>query len=171
MKSKTERKAKVAKSGAAKSKQLEKVVAVNKKAAFDYFFVETLETGIALEGSEVKSVKKGDVSLRDSFCHVENGNLELKNCQITPYAKVGAYAPEPRRSRRLLLHKTQINRLSAKAREKGFTIVPVKMYLKGRFVKVEIALAKGKKNYEKKQVKKERDISRTAEREIRTYRD
>ena len=162
MKSKTERKTKKA----AAKQPADKTVAVNKKAIFDYFFVETMEVGIALEGSEVKSVKKGDVSLRDSFCHVENGNLELKNCQITPYANVGAFAPDPRRSRRLLLHKTQLSRLAAKAAEKGFTIIPVKMYFKGRFVKVEIALAKGKKLYEKKQVKKERDISRTAEREI-----
>lgn len=164
MKSKTERKNK--KVGA---KQTNKVVAVNKKAMFDYFFVETFEAGIALEGSEVKSVKKGDVSLRDSFCHIENGNLELKNCQITPYAKIGAFAPDARRSRRLLLHKTQINRLAAKAAEKGFTIVPVKMFFKGRFVKVEIALAKGKKLYEKKNVIKERDINRTAERELARY--
>lgn len=164
MKSKTERKTKQA--AAKQQKQADKTVAVNKKAIFDYFFVETIEAGIALEGSEVKSVKKGDVSLRDSFCHIENGNLELKNCQITPYSKVGAFAPDPRRSRRLLLHKTQVSRLAAKAAEKGFTIVPIKMYFKGRFVKVEIALAKGKKNYEKKQVIKDRDISRTAEREI-----
>ena len=143
-----------------------KTVAVNKKAAFDYFFVETFEAGIALEGSEVKSVKSGDVSLRDSFCFMENGNLELKNCRITPYKNVGAFAPDPTRTRRLLLHKTQIQRLASKAAEKGFTIVPVKMYMKGRFVKVEIALAKGKKNYEKKNVIKERDINRTAQREI-----
>ena len=143
-----------------------KTVAVNKKAAFDYFFVETYEAGIALEGSEVKSVKNGDVSLRDSFCFMENGNLELKNCRITPYKNVGAFAPDPTRTRRLLLHKTQIQRLASKAAEKGFTIVPVKMYIKGRFVKVEIALAKGKKNYEKKNVIKERDINRTAQREI-----
>lgn len=163
MKSKTERKSKTA---ANAKHNAEKTVAVNKKAVFDYFFVETMEVGIVLEGSEVKSVKKGDVSLRDSFCHIENGNLELKNCQITPYVNVGTFAPDPRRSRRLLLHKTQLSRLAAKAAEKGFTIIPVKMYFKGRFVKVEIALAKGKKLYEKKQVKKERDISRTAEREI-----
>lgn len=162
MKNKTERKTKKQ----AENKIAPKTVAVNKKAAFDYFFVETVEAGIALEGSEVKSVKKGDVSLRDSFCHIENGGLELKNCQITPYSKVGAFAPDPRRSRRLLLHKNQIARLASKAAEKGFTIVPVKMYFKGRFVKVEIALAKGKKNYEKKNVIKERDISRTADREI-----
>ena len=167
MKSKVERKNQ--KAASAKSKQTDRTVAVNKKAAFDYFFVETFEAGIALEGSEVKSVKKGDVSLRDSFCHLENGNLELKNCQITPYSKVGAFAPDPRRSRRLLLHKSQIDKLASKAAEKGFTIVPVKMYIKGRFVKVEIALAKGKKKYEKKQVIKERDISRTAEREIRGF--
>lgn len=166
MKSKTERK----NSKGAEKKVADKTVAVNKKAAFDYFFVETFEAGIALEGSEVKSVKKGDVSMRDSFCHVENGNLELKNCRITPYAKVGAFAPDPSRSRRLLLHKAQVERLYSKAREKGYTIVPVKMYFKGRFVKVEIALARGKKNFEKKEVIKERDINRTAEREINGYR-
>lgn len=165
MKSKSERKIKAK----TEKKHTDKVVAVNKKAVFDYFFEETIEVGIALEGSEVKSVKKGDVSLRDSFCHIEKGNLELKNCQITPYTKVGAFAPDPRRSRRLLLHKNQIVRLADKAAEKGFTIVPVKMYIKGRFVKLEIALAKGKKNYEKKQVIKERDINRTAEREIHGY--
>ena len=163
MKSKVERKNNKVK------KAENKVVAVNKKAVFDYYFEETFEAGIALEGSEVKSVKKGDVSLRDSFCHVENGNLELKNCRISPYAKVGAFPPDPTRSRRLLLHKSQIERLCGKAAEKGYTIVPVKMYLKGRFVKVEIALAKGKKNYEKKQVKKERDINRAAAREISNY--
>lgn len=162
MKSKTVRKNEKTKKAAAAPK----VVAVNKKAAFDYEFVETFEAGIALEGSEVKSVKNGDVSLRDSFCHAENGGLELKNCQITQYKNVGTFPPDPRRSRRLLLHKTQLDRICAKAREKGYTIIPVKMYFKGRFVKVEIALAKGKKQYEKKQVIKERDIARSAEREI-----
>lgn len=166
MKSKTERKNNKAQQ---KAKTADKTVAVNKKAAFDYFFVETVEAGIALEGSEVKSVKNGDVTLRDSFCHAENGNLELKNCRIAPYGKVGAFAPDPERSRRLLLHKAQVDRLCAKAREKGYTIVPVKMYFKGRFVKVELALAVGKKNYEKKQVIKERDLNRTAEREINNY--
>lgn len=164
MKSKTERKTK--KAAQAKKANENKVVAVNKKAIFDYFFVESFEAGILLEGSEVKSVKTGDVSLRDSFCHFDDGNLMLKNCRISPYQNSGAFPPDPERSRRLLLHKAQLSRLADKAAEKGFTIVPVKMYFKGRFVKVEIALAKGKKNYEKKQVIKERDISRTAEREI-----
>ena len=123
-----------------------------------------------MEGSEVKSVKNGDASLRDSFCHVENGNLELKNCRISPYANVGAFPPDPTRSRRLLLQKDQLERLCGKAREKGYTIIPVKMYFKGRLVKVEIALAKGKKNYEKKQVIKERDERRSAEREISNYK-
>ena len=164
MKSKTERKTK--KAAQAKKANENKVVAVNKKAIFDYFFVESLEAGILLEGSEVKSVKSGDVSLRDSFCHFDDGNLMLKNCRISPYQNSGAFPPDPERSRRLLLHKAQLSRLADKAAEKGFTIVPVKMYFKGRFVKVEIALAKGKKNYEKKQMIKERDISRTAEREI-----
>ncbi len=165
MKSKTARKAQKAQNAKAAEKK-KTVVAVNKKAAFDYYFVETFEAGIVLEGSEVKSVKRGDVSLRDSFCFFENGNLELKNCRITPYAKLGAFAPDPVRTRRLLLHRVQKARLDAKAREKGFTIVPVKMYFVGRFVKVEIALARGKKNFEKKQVIKERDINRTAAREM-----
>ena len=164
MKSKTERKTK--KAAQAKKGSENKVVAVNKKAIFDYFFIESFEAGITREGSEVKAVKAGDVSLRDSFCHFENGNLELKNCRISPYANSGVFPPDPERSRRLLLHKTQLDRLATKTAEKGFTIVPVKMYFKGRFVKVEIALAKGKKNYEKKNVIKERDISRTAEREL-----
>lgn len=164
MKNKVERKKQQAK------KQTDRVVAYNKKAAFDYFFVETFEAGVVLEGSEVKSVKNGDASLRDSFCHVENGNLELKNCRISPYANVGAFPPDPTRSRRLLLHKDQLERLCGKAREKGYTIIPVKMYFKGRLVKVEIALAKGKKNYEKKQVIKERDERRSAEREISNYK-
>lgn len=166
MKNKIERKNKAS----AAKKETQKIVAVNKKAAFDYFFVETFEAGIALEGSEVKSVKNGDVSLRDSFCFMESGSLSLKNCRIAPYKNVGAFPPDPLRTRRLLLHKQQIKRLAAKAAEKGFTIVPVKMYIKGRLVKVEIALAKGKKNYEKKQVIKERDVVRTAEREISRYK-
>lgn len=165
MKSKVERKKKQA-----ASKPTNKTVAVNKKAAFDYFFVETFEAGIALCGAEVKSVKNGDVNLRDSFCHMENGNLELKNCRISPYKNVGAFAPDADRSRRLLLHKSELKKLAGKAAEKGYTIVPVKMYFKGRLVKVEIALAKGKKNYEKKQVIKERDERRTAEREITMMR-
>lgn len=165
MKSKVERKNNKAVESKRKAGEI-KVVAVNKKAAFDYFFIETVEVGIVLVGSEVKSVKQGDVTLRDSFCFAENGNLELKNCRIAPYKNVGAFAPDPTRSRRLLLHKTQLRRLAAKAAEKGFTLVPVKMYFKGRYVKLEIALAKGKKNFEKKQVIKERDICRTAEREI-----
>ena len=164
MKNKVERKKEQSK------KAVNKVVAVNKKAAFDYFFVETFEAGLVLEGSEVKSVKKGDVNLRDSFCHAENGNLELKNCRIAPYVNVGAFAPDPTRSRRLLLHKEQIERLCAKAREKGYTIVPVKIYFSGRLVKVEIALAKGMKNYEKKQLIKDRDEKRFAERELTNYR-
>ena len=97
MKSKSERKTKKA---SAATNNENKTVAVNKKAIFDYFFVETFEAGIVLEGSEVKSVKNGDVSLRDSFCHIENGNLELKNCRISPYANVGAFAPVPPRQSR-----------------------------------------------------------------------
>lgn len=147
-----------------------KVIAVNKKAAFDYFFIETVEAGIALQGSEVKSVKLGHVSLNDCFCHAEGGGLTLKNMFIKNYEKTGAFAPDERRSRALLLHKGEIKRLIGKTREKGLTLIPTKLYFKGRFVKVTLALCKGKKNYDKRQTIKERDQNRSAEREIALYK-
>lgn len=147
-----------------------KIIAVNKKASFEYFIIEKYEAGIVLEGSEVKSVKAGNVSLNDSFCHIEDGGIALKNCYIAPYQNVGAFAPEPRRSRKLLLHKLEIARLIGKMREKGLTLVPLKIYFKSRFVKIELGLCKGKKSYDKKQTLKERDITRLAERELKNMR-
>ena len=139
---------------------------VNKKAKFDYEIVEKLEAGIVLEGSEVKSVRAGHVNMGDSFCFVEGGELFLKNCRISAYDKATILPPDELRSRKLLLHKREIERLIGKSREKSLTVVPLAMYLKGRRVKVEIALARGKRSYDKKQTIKDRDIGRDMQRQI-----
>ncbi len=139
---------------------------VNKKAKFDYEIVEKLEAGIALAGSEVKSVRAGHVNMGDSFCFAENGELYLKNCRISAYDKATILPPDEMRSRKLLLHRREISRLIGKSREKSLTIVPLSMYFKGRRVKVEIALARGKRSYDKKQTIKERDTGRDMQRQI-----
>ena len=139
---------------------------VNKKAKFDYEIVEKLEAGIVLEGSEVKSVRAGHVNMGDSFCFVEGGELFLKNCRISAYDKATILPPDELRSRKLLLHKREIERLIGKSREKSLTVVPLAMYFKGRRVKEEIALARGKRSYDKKQTIKDRDIGRDMQRQI-----
>lgn len=139
---------------------------VNKKARFDYEIVEKLEAGIALVGSEVKSVRAGHVNLGDAFCFVDGDEIYLKNCRISAYDKATILPPDELRSRKLLLHRREINRLIGKSREKSLTIVPLSMYFKGRRVKVEIALARGKRSYDKKQTIKDRDIGRDMQRQI-----
>ena len=139
---------------------------VNKKAKFDYEIVEKLEAGIVLEGSEVKSVRAGHVNMGDSFCFVEGGELFLKNCRISAYDKATILPPDELRSRKLLLHKREIERLIGKSREKSLTVVPLAMYFKGRRGKVEIAHARGKRSYDKKQTIKDRDIGRDMQRQI-----
>lgn len=138
----------------------------NKKAYFDYEIIEKFETGIALVGSEVKSVRASRVNLGDSFCFIENGEVFLKNCRISSYDKSTIFPPDELRSRKLLMHKSEIRRLIGKSREKGWAIVPLRIYFKGRLAKVEIALAKGKRAYDKKQTIKERDSRRDMERQI-----
>lgn len=145
---------------------MDMVVIENKKAYFDYEIIEKFETGIELVGSEVKSVRLGKVNLRDSFCFVENTEIFLKNCRISAYDKSTIFPPDELRSRKLLMHKYEIRRLIGKSREKGWSVIPLKMYFKGRRVKVEIALAKGKKSYDKKQTIKDRDVKRDMERQI-----
>lgn len=138
----------------------------NKKAFFDYEIIEKFEAGIALEGSEVKSIREAHATLRDAFCFAENGEIFLKNCQISVYDKSYAVQPDPRRSRKLLLHAYEIKRIIGKSKEKGYTIIPLKMYFKGNKVKVEIALGRGKKSYDKKETIKSRDVSRDMERQL-----
>ena len=138
----------------------------NKKARFDYELVEKYEAGIALVGSEVKSVRAGRVNLGDSFCFVEGREIFLKNCRISAYDKSTIFPPDELRSRKLLMHAGEIRRLIGKSREKGWAIIPVAMYFKGRLVKVEIALARGKRAYDKKQTIKERDSKRDMDRQL-----
>jgi SsrA-binding protein len=148
-----------------------KNVAVNKKAYFNYEIIESLEAGIALQGSEVKSIKEGRISLKDSYAEIRDGDVFLVQCHISPYEAANRFNHDPLRPRRLLLHRQEIKRLTGKIKEKGFTLVPTKVMLneKGR-IKVEISLAKGKRVYEKKEAIKERDRDRELRRELKRAR-
>lgn len=141
-----------------------KTVCQNKKAYHDYHILETYEAGIALKGTEVKSLRAGKASLRDSFARVENGELWLENMHISPYEQGNQFNHEPKRARKLLMHKTEIMRLFGKSREKGLAIIPLKVYFKHGRAKVEIALAKGKKLYDKRQDQAKRDAQREMDR-------
>ena len=146
-----------------------KVITTNKKAFHDYFVVETLECGINLVGCEVKSLRKGEVNLADSYCRVENGSLVLIGCHIKNYEK-GSYSNvESRRDRRLLAHKREIMRILGKVKEKGYSLVTLKMYFKGSLVKVEVALVKGKQNFDKKDAILQKDLERDKQRAIKEY--
>lgn len=140
-----------------------KIIANNKKAYFDYFISDQVESGICLEGSEVKSIRAGGISLNESYVRIKNGEAFLVNSYIKPFEKTSAYIPESRRSRKLLLNKSQILALERKILEKGLTIVPLRVYLKGNLVKVEIGLAKGKKLYDKRETLKEKSAQREVE--------
>jgi SsrA-binding protein len=146
-----------------------KIVAQNKKAFFEYEILDRLEAGIALTGDEVKSVRAGHVSLIGSFAHNREGEIYLVNCNITPYAKAFMKDPDAAtRSRKLLLHKKQINKLIGDISKKGITIVPLKIYLSDKgLIKVELGIAKHKKAAGKKQALKEKDIKRQTERELK----
>ena len=143
-----------------------KLVASNRKASHDYFLEDRLEAGIALMGSEIKSVRAGKVQLREAYVDVKSGQAYLLNAHISPYDPASRDNHDPLRERRLLLHKKEIAKLLEKTQQKGYTIVPTRMYLlKGR-AKVEIALAKGKRDYDKRQVIAERDSKREIERHL-----
>ena len=146
-----------------------KEVAFNKKARFDYFVEETAEAGISLSWAEVKSAKMGHINIADSFCFVEDGEIVLKNCHIAPYEKGSYFNAEARRDRVLLLHKKEIARYIGKVREKGLTLVPLRAYFKGRYLKIELGLCKGKHSFDKKQTIKERSLDRQARREMAEY--
>jgi len=137
-----------------------KTIATNKKAHFEYFIEEKYEAGIALEGSEVKSVREGSVSLADSFVFFKGNEAYINNMYIKTYVNTSSYKPDEKRARKLLLHKAEIVKLASKVKEKGKTVVPLKIYLDKNLVKVEIALCAGKHNYDKREVIKKRDIER-----------
>jgi SsrA-binding protein len=135
----------------------QKVIAVNKKASHDYFIQERLEAGIVLQGTEVKSIRDGKINLKDSYAKVEGNEVFLLNCHISPYTHSSLFNHDPLRKRKLLLKKREISKLIGKAIEKGQTVVPLKVYLKQNLVKVEIALALGKKLYDKREDMKRKD--------------
>ena len=144
-----------------------KVIAKNKKAYFDYFVVEELEVGIELAGTEVKSVRQGKCSIRESYIHVQKDELIIDGMNISPYEKGNIFNKDPLRTRRLLAHKKEIMKLNGQLSEKGYTLMPLEVYLKHGRVKLKIGLCKGKKLYDKRQSIAQKDAKREAEREFR----
>lgn len=144
-----------------------KVIATNRKARYEYRFYDTIEAGLVLVGSEIKSIRAGRVSLREGFVLFEGGEAWLVNVHIAQYDPASAQNHEPKRRRKLLLHRREIDRLQSRAQEKGFAVVPARLYLKDGRAKVEIALARGKKRYDKRQVIAERDSKRQVERALK----
>ena len=144
-----------------------KLIANNKKAYHDYFILDTYETGISLAGTEVKSLRMGKCSIKESFVRIENGEVFIYGMHISPYEKGNIFNKDPLRPRKLLLHKYEINKLLGKTKEKGIAIVPLKVYVKGSLVKVEIGLAKGKKLYDKRQDIAKKDQQREASRDFK----
>ena len=145
----------------------EKVVGTNKTARHEYFITDTYEAGMILRGTEVKSLREGRVNLKDSYAQIKNGELFLVNCHISPYNYGNQFNHDPTRPRKLLLHKREIKRLIGKVAEKGFTLIPLKIYFKDGKAKVELGLAKGKKVHDKREDMKERDARREMERALK----
>ncbi|GMA49960.1 SsrA-binding protein [Alicyclobacillus contaminans] len=144
-----------------------KVLAQNRKAYHDYFIEDTIEAGIVLVGTEIKSIRRGSANLRDAYAQVEDGEVWLHNMHVSPYEQGNRFNHQPLRSRKLLLHKAEIARLVGASREKGYTLVPTKLYLKNGFCKVELGLAKGKKLHDKREAMRKRDAQREIERALR----
>lgn len=142
-------------------------IAQNRKAYHDYSIEETVEAGISLTGTEVKSVREGRVNLKDSYVIIKNGEAFLLNCHISPYSHGNIMNHDPLRTRKLLLHKREIQKLLGKATQKGYSLIPLKIYLKGPRIKVEIGLAKGKKLFEKRESIKAREARREIERAMK----
>lgn len=144
-----------------------KLIANNKKAYHDYFILDTYEAGIALHGTEVKSLRMGKCSVKESFIRVENGEVFIYGMHISPYEKGNIFNKDPLRPRKLLLHKAEINKMLGKTKEKGMAIVSLKVYFKGSLVKVEIGLARGKKLYDKRNDIAKKDQQREAQRDFK----
>jgi SsrA-binding protein len=144
-----------------------KVVAVNKKANHDFAIEETIEAGIVLQGTEIKSIRNGKVQLRDSFVRIRNNEAWISNMHISPYDQGNRFNHDPLRSRKLLLHKKQISTLIGRTKEQGFAIVPLKMYLKDGFAKVLIGVGKGKKDYDKREDLKKKEAKREMARALK----
>lgn len=144
-----------------------RTIAANKKAFHDYFVEEALEAGIELSGTEVKSLRQGGVNLKDAWCEIDSGEMFVHGMHISPYEKGNIFNKDPLRPKKLLMHKSEIRKLVGKIAEQGYTLVPVEVYFKGSLVKVQIALAKGKKLYDKRQDIVRKDMRREAERDFK----
>lgn len=148
-----------------------KVLATNRQAYHDYHIEETYEAGIALTGTEIKSVRAGSANLRDSYAQVKNGELWLVHTHVAPYEPASRQNVDPYRDRKLLMHRHEIMRLQGRVQEKGYTLVPLRMYLKKNRVKVEIGLARGKRQYDKRAAISQRDAAREMERALKRTKD
>ena len=148
----------------AKKKDPYKTIAKNKKAAYDYILEDRLEAGIVLRGTEIKSARSGNVSLKEAYVQISGEEAWLVNAHIAPYQAASLFNHDPRRRRKLLLHRREILRLDAKIKQRGYTVVPTRMYLKKGRAKVEIALARGKRKYDKRRELAEKDAARDIER-------
>ena len=144
-----------------------KLIANNKKAYHDFFIEDTFETGVSLHGTEVKSLRMGKCSIKEAFVRIENGEVFVYGMHISPYEKGNIFNKDPLRVKKLLMHRYEINKLMGKIKEKGFTLVPLKVYFKGSLVKVEIGLARGKKLYDKRDDIAKKDQRREAEKEFK----
>lgn len=151
----------------AKGKESQKLIANNKKAYHDFFIDETYECGIALHGTEVKSMRMGKCSIKEAFVRIEDGEVFVYGMHVSPYEKGNIFNKDPLRVKKLLLHKYEINKLLGKIKEKGYTLVPLQVYFKDGKVKVEIGLARGKKLYDKRQDIAKKDQRREAEKEFK----
>lgn len=148
-----------------------KQIAYNKYATYEYFIEEKYEAGIILEGAEVKALRAGNCNLKDSFCFIRNGEVQLKNMHIPVYDKAGAFnSKDSKRDRKLLMHKREIDKIVGKINTKGMTLVPISLYFKDNLIKVEVALCRGKQNYDKKESVKQRDNKRDLARQLKEYR-
>ena len=146
-----------------------KIAAQNRKAFHDYFVEDRYEAGIELAGTEVKSIRAGTLNLKDSYCTVKDGELFVHGMHISPYEKGNIFNREPRRPRRLLMHKREINKLQARAQQDGMALVPLSVYFKNARVKVEVGLCRGKKNYDKRDAMAQRDAKRDMDRAMKSY--
>ena len=144
-----------------------KLIANNKKAYHDFFIDDTFEAGVSLHGTEVKSIRMGKCSIKEAFVRIENGEVFVYGMHISPYEKGNIFNKDPLRVKKLLMHRYEINKLMGKIKEKGFTLVPLKVYFKGSLVKVEIGLARGKKLYDKREDIAKKDQRREAEKEFK----
>ncbi len=151
------------------AKEAIRTIAYNKQARHEYFIEETYEAGIELTGTEVKSIRLGKVNLRDSFAYIKNSEVYISGMHVSPYEKGNIYNQDPLRSRKLLLHKYEINKLIGYTQQQGLTLIPLQLYFKRGRVKVELAVAKGKKLYDKRQDIASRDAKREIDRRIKEY--